>query len=138
MGENKRIKMCTALSQSVYTCSMNVWIVVLIIMHGVFTAHYFQSRSECLSSTEMFMYLGFHYKQVVILEWYIFLAHVYFGIFTEPCCIQTVKSGLLILMLRIFERWDRYEGKIRLKICSYILATLQHLCSTSELNYCVV
>ncbi|XP_021925880.1 cytosolic carboxypeptidase 1-like isoform X7 [Zootermopsis nevadensis] len=49
---------------------------------------------------------------------------------SRPCCIQTVKSGLLILLLRIFERWDRYEGRIHLKICSYIIMTLQHLCST--------
>jgi len=46
------------------------------------------------------------------------------------CCIKVVKSGLLILLLRIFERWERYEGKVRVKVCSFILATLQHLCST--------
>lgn len=46
------------------------------------------------------------------------------------CCIKIVKSGLLILLLRIFERWERYEGKVRVKVCSYILVTLQHLCST--------
>jgi hypothetical protein len=68
----------------------------------------------------------------------LFGTRMYFGIFTGPCCIQVVKSGLLVLLLRIFERWDRYEGKIHLKICSCILMTLQHLCSTSEFNYCII
>jgi hypothetical protein len=63
---------------------------------------------------------------------------VYFYVFTGVCCIKIVKSGLLILLLRIFERWERYEGKVRVKVCSYILVTLQHLCSTSKLYSSVI
>lgn len=63
---------------------------------------------------------------------------IYIDIFLGLCCVRTVKSGLLVVLLRIFERWERYEGKICLKICSYILTTLQHLCSTSELNFHVM
>jgi len=62
---------------------------------------------------------------------------VYFYVFIGVCCIKIAKSGLLILLLRIFERWERYEGKVRVKVCSFILVTLQHLCSTSKCKLCV-
>jgi hypothetical protein len=62
---------------------------------------------------------------------------LYLYVFVGVCCIKIVKSGLLILLLRIFERWERYEGKVRVKVCSFILVTLQHLCSTSKWNWCV-
>ncbi|XP_050666661.1 cytosolic carboxypeptidase 1-like isoform X3 [Leptidea sinapis] len=46
------------------------------------------------------------------------------------CCMQIVKTGLCGVLLRVFDRWDRYEGRMRLKICAHILQTLQHLCNT--------
>jgi hypothetical protein len=63
---------------------------------------------------------------------------LYLYVFIGVCCIKIVKSGLLILLLRIFERWERYEGRVRVKVCSFVLVTLQHICSTSKWNWCVV
>lgn len=50
---------------------------------------------------------------------------------TEVCCMQIVKTGLCSVLLRVFDRWDRYEGRMKLKICAHILQTLQHLCNIS-------
>lgn len=34
--------------------------------------------------------------------------------------------------MRLFERWERFDGQMRLKICNHALNTLQHLCVISE------
>ncbi|KAI8438708.1 hypothetical protein MSG28_011121, partial [Choristoneura fumiferana] len=47
----------------------------------------------------------------------------------KVCCMQIVKTGLCSVLLRVFDRWDRYEGRMRLKICAHVLQTLQHLCN---------
>ncbi|CAG9581580.1 unnamed protein product [Danaus chrysippus] len=47
----------------------------------------------------------------------------------KVCCMQIVKTGLCGVLIRVFDRWDRYEGRMRLKICAHILQTLQHLCN---------
>ncbi|CAG4978148.1 unnamed protein product [Parnassius apollo] len=47
----------------------------------------------------------------------------------KVCCMHIVKTGLCAVLLRVFDRWDRYEGRMRLKICAHILQTLQHLCN---------
>ncbi|XP_011632077.1 cytosolic carboxypeptidase 1-like isoform X2 [Pogonomyrmex barbatus] len=44
------------------------------------------------------------------------------------CCNKFVKAGMVHLLMRIFERWERCDGQMRLKICNYALNTLQHLC----------
>ncbi|XP_018377160.1 PREDICTED: cytosolic carboxypeptidase 1-like isoform X2 [Trachymyrmex cornetzi] len=44
------------------------------------------------------------------------------------CCNKFVKTGIVHLLMRIFERWERFDGQMRLKICNYALNTLQHLC----------
>ncbi|XP_071627062.1 cytosolic carboxypeptidase 1 isoform X2 [Temnothorax longispinosus] len=44
------------------------------------------------------------------------------------CCNKFVKAGMVHLLMRIFERWERFDGQMRLKICNYALNTLQHLC----------
>ncbi|XP_072752591.1 cytosolic carboxypeptidase 1 isoform X2 [Anoplolepis gracilipes] len=44
------------------------------------------------------------------------------------CCNNIVKIGMVYLLMRIFERWERFDGQMRLKICNYALNTLQHLC----------
>ncbi|XP_029156275.1 cytosolic carboxypeptidase 1-like isoform X2 [Nylanderia fulva] len=44
------------------------------------------------------------------------------------CCNKFVKVGMVYLLMRIFERWERFDGQMRLKICNYALNTLQHLC----------
>ncbi|XP_018303936.1 cytosolic carboxypeptidase 1 isoform X2 [Mycetomoellerius zeteki] len=44
------------------------------------------------------------------------------------CCNKFVKTGVVHLLMRIFERWERFDGQIRLKICNYALNTLQHFC----------
>ncbi|XP_039759457.1 cytosolic carboxypeptidase 1-like isoform X3 [Pararge aegeria] len=47
----------------------------------------------------------------------------------KVCCMQIVKTGLCSVLIRVFDRWDRYEGRMRLKICAHILQTMQHLCN---------
>ncbi|XP_043794368.1 cytosolic carboxypeptidase 1-like isoform X1 [Apis laboriosa] len=47
---------------------------------------------------------------------------------SKVCCMKFVKVGLVHLLMRIFERWDRFDGPMRLKICNSTLITLQHLC----------
>ncbi|XP_039276084.1 cytosolic carboxypeptidase 1 [Nilaparvata lugens] len=45
-------------------------------------------------------------------------------------CARMVKVGLGQQVLRVFERWERFDGKMRYRICYYTLQTLQNLCST--------
>ncbi|RZF35068.1 hypothetical protein LSTR_LSTR009660 [Laodelphax striatellus] len=45
-------------------------------------------------------------------------------------CTRMVKVGLGQQVLRVFERWERFDGKMRYRICYYTLQTLQNLCST--------
>ncbi|XP_041974997.1 cytosolic carboxypeptidase 1-like isoform X2 [Aricia agestis] len=47
----------------------------------------------------------------------------------KVCCMQIVKTGLCSVLLRVFDKWDRYEGRMRLKICAHILQTLKHVCN---------
>lgn len=51
---------------------------------------------------------------------------------SELCCNKLVKVGIVHLLMRIFERWERFDGPMRLKICNYALNTLQHLCAISK------
>ncbi|XP_063994671.1 cytosolic carboxypeptidase 1-like isoform X3 [Diachasmimorpha longicaudata] len=44
-------------------------------------------------------------------------------------CAKFVKVGMVHLLMRIFDRWDRYDGSLRLKIANCALSTLYHLCS---------
>ncbi|XP_076636128.1 cytosolic carboxypeptidase 1 isoform X2 [Colletes latitarsis] len=44
------------------------------------------------------------------------------------CCTKFVKVGMVHLLMKIFERWERFDGQMRLKICNSALITLQHLC----------
>ncbi|XP_077292800.1 cytosolic carboxypeptidase 1-like [Arctopsyche grandis] len=46
----------------------------------------------------------------------------------KTCCIQLVKAGVIHILLRVFDRWDKYEGKMRIKLCTHILQTLYHIC----------
>lgn len=41
-------------------------------------------------------------------------------------------------LMRIFERWERFDGQMRLKICNYALNTLQHLCVISRYTNCKI
>ncbi|XP_012227413.1 cytosolic carboxypeptidase 1-like isoform X2 [Linepithema humile] len=47
---------------------------------------------------------------------------------SKLCCNKFVKVGIVHLLMRIFERWERFDGQMRLKICNYALNTLQHFC----------
>lgn len=51
---------------------------------------------------------------------------------SELCCNKLAKVGIVHLLMRIFERWERFDGPMRLKICNYALNTLQHLCVISK------
>ncbi|XP_018043707.1 PREDICTED: cytosolic carboxypeptidase 1-like [Atta colombica] len=44
------------------------------------------------------------------------------------CCNKFIKTRIVHLLMRIFERWERFDGQMRLKICNYALNTLQHFC----------
>jgi len=48
------------------------------------------------------------------------------------CCNKFVKVGMVHLLMRIFDRWEKFDGHMRLKICNYALNTLQHLSNTSR------
>ncbi|XP_046661460.1 uncharacterized protein LOC124354792 isoform X1 [Homalodisca vitripennis] len=45
-------------------------------------------------------------------------------------CMWMVRTGLVQMLVKMFERWERYDGKMRIKICNYTLLTLQHVCAT--------
>ncbi|GBP39949.1 hypothetical protein EVAR_39177_1 [Eumeta japonica] len=45
--------------------------------------------------------------------------------------MQIVKTGLCNVLLRVFDHWDRYQDRARLKICAHVLQTLLHLCNIS-------
>ncbi|XP_076245473.1 cytosolic carboxypeptidase 1 isoform X2 [Calliopsis andreniformis] len=47
---------------------------------------------------------------------------------SKLCCTKFVKVNMVYLLMRVLERWERFDGPIRLKICNYVLITLQHLC----------
>ncbi|XP_047117831.1 cytosolic carboxypeptidase 1-like isoform X1 [Schistocerca piceifrons] len=46
----------------------------------------------------------------------------------KSCCSRIVKTGLIPLLLRLVERWERYDGKMRIRICNHILVILQNIC----------
>lgn len=52
----------------------------------------------------------------------------------ETACARIVKTSLISILLKILEKWERYEGKMRLRICNYSLVTLQNVCCCSK--YC--
>ncbi|XP_072161531.1 cytosolic carboxypeptidase 1 isoform X2 [Bemisia tabaci] len=45
-------------------------------------------------------------------------------------CAIMVKLGHVPLLLEMFRRWDRFDGKMRLRTTSFTLLTLQHICLT--------
>ncbi|KAF7391837.1 hypothetical protein HZH68_011380 [Vespula germanica] len=47
---------------------------------------------------------------------------------SKLCCTKFVKAGMVQQLMRTFERWERFDGQLRLKISNYVLNTLQHLC----------
>lgn len=47
---------------------------------------------------------------------------------TKSCCSRIIKTGLIPLLLRLIERWERYDGKMRIRICNHILVILQNIC----------
>jgi len=91
---------------------------------------------------ECFKHLTINSKHVCLLKTYsnfflfffllIISTFMIFFIFIELCCNKFVKAGMVHLLMRIFERWERFDGQMRLKICNYALNTLQHLCIISR------
>lgn len=59
----------------------------------------------------------------------------FYTLFIEACCAPLVKAGIIILLLRVFDRWEKYESKIRIKICTRILQTLKHVCTISMISF---
>ncbi|XP_076379522.1 cytosolic carboxypeptidase 1 isoform X3 [Megalopta genalis] len=47
-------------------------------------------------------------------------------------CTKFVKLGMMYLLMRIFDKWERHDGYMRLKICNCAVTTIQHLCVTKE------
>ncbi|XKL64809.1 hypothetical protein PGB90_004895 [Kerria lacca] len=41
---------------------------------------------------------------------------------------RMIKAGMTPIFLKIFSRWEKYDGKTRLKICNDTIVTLQHIC----------
>ena len=46
--------------------------------------------------------------------------------------MKVVKTGIVYMLMRIFDRWDRFDGPLRLKICNNALNTLQHISTISK------
>ncbi|XP_023289641.1 cytosolic carboxypeptidase 4 isoform X2 [Orussus abietinus] len=63
-----------------------------------------------------------HLKMKTLLE-----SFKYFTI-NKLYCMKFVKAGIVHSLMRIFERWNRFDGPMRLKICNYALNTMQHIC----------
>lgn len=63
---------------------------------------------------------------------YVCIFHDVVSGISELCCNKFVKMGIVHLLMRIFERWERFDGQMRLKICNHALNTLQHFCATSR------
>lgn len=61
-------------------------------------------------------------------------SHSLLLLFLEMCCARIIQSNVLSLILRIFDRWERYEGKTKLKICHYSVVTLQRVCYLSKFS----
>ncbi|XP_057320034.1 cytosolic carboxypeptidase 1-like isoform X1 [Microplitis mediator] len=76
------------------------------------------------SLEKTFVCIGYspHLKLKVLLEC---LKH-----FTSNrlCCAKFVKGNMVHMLMRVFERWDRWDGQLRQKIANYGLCTLHHLC----------
>lgn len=86
---------------------------------------------------ECFKHLTTNSKHVYLYIIYVSFFFInYFNIpdilLLELCCNKFVKAGMVHLLMRIFERWERFDGQMRLKICTYALNTLQHLCVISR------
>ncbi|XP_065207414.1 cytosolic carboxypeptidase 1-like isoform X3 [Planococcus citri] len=47
-------------------------------------------------------------------------------------CSRIIKAGVVPVFLKIFSRWEKYDGKTRLKICNDTIVTLQHICSSKQ------
>lgn len=71
-----------------------------------------------------FVYLGYspHLKLGTLLDCF-----KYFSA-SKLCCTKFIKIGIVHQLMRLFERWERFDGQLRLKICNSALSTLQHLC----------
>ncbi|XP_024944113.1 cytosolic carboxypeptidase 1-like isoform X2 [Cephus cinctus] len=44
------------------------------------------------------------------------------------CCTKFVKVGLVHLLMQTFEKWEKFDGQLTLKIYNCTLNILQHLC----------
>ncbi|XP_054005382.1 cytosolic carboxypeptidase 1-like isoform X2 [Hylaeus anthracinus] len=78
--------------------------------------------ASTLEKTFLSMSYTPHLKLRFLLECFKYLTT------SKLCCTKFVKVGMVYLLMRIFERWERFDGQMRLKICNYALITLQHLC----------
>lgn len=50
------------------------------------------------------------------------------------CCTRIVESTCVNHVLRVLERWDRYDGKLKIKLCHYAVVTLQRICYLREFD----
>ncbi|XP_071438628.1 cytosolic carboxypeptidase 1-like isoform X2 [Hetaerina americana] len=48
----------------------------------------------------------------------------------KMCCIKLTKTSLIHCLLRVIESSEKYEGKVKVKICKPVLLTLQHLATS--------
>ncbi|KMQ93117.1 cytosolic carboxypeptidase 1 [Lasius niger] len=90
------------------------------VFHALLKQHYNNSKT-LLSLLLIIKTLAKNYR--------VFLCDIDSDILlAELCCNKFIKIGMVYLLMRIFERWERFDGQMRLKICNYALNTLQHLC----------
>ncbi|KAK2583820.1 hypothetical protein KPH14_009718 [Odynerus spinipes] len=126
MKASSSIKIFHTLLQQYYNNSKMLLSLLLIIK--VFSKHSFSQQvliKDGIASTfeKTLVCIGYapHIRLRTLVEC--------FKHFTTSklCCTKFVKAGMVHQLIRIFERWERFDGQLRLKICNYVLNTLQHL-----------
>lgn len=122
-------------------------------MEKMFCGVSFTPSTKLKLLLNIFSYLSKNGKQVNTLHWIkrfsqlarmVFIEmwkkethvgkNIVFYPFAGQFCSRIIKAGVVPIFLKIFSRWEKYDGKTRLKICNDTIITLQHICSTSKLS----
>ncbi|XP_015435460.1 PREDICTED: cytosolic carboxypeptidase 1-like isoform X3 [Dufourea novaeangliae] len=121
------VKVFHALLKQHYNNSKTLLPLLLIIKCLVRNSYTLQVLvKDGIASTfeKTFISVGYapHLKLKLLLECFKYCT------MNKLCCTKFVKLGMMYLLMRIFDRWERFDGPLRLKICNYALISIQHLC----------
>ncbi|KAK0084402.1 hypothetical protein PV325_007095 [Microctonus aethiopoides] len=93
--------------------SKNTFAVQILIKDGIVPV--FEKTFVCIGYSP-------HLKLKILLECFKHFTTNRLG------CAKFVKVGMVHMLTRIFERWDKWDSPIKQKIANYALCTLHHLC----------